>query len=135
MGCLVMLSLGMVADACDVQGMTQCNTDYSSSARATGTQVCDAVSTLATCMNSKGEGCDSAALAQFNSMVSNAKAPLCTATGTCANHTLCTGGLGSSVVLAHDGLHVSWCHAVSRSMYFCVCSFGLCVQNLKLACS
>merc|ERR1712151_902508 len=74
-----------------------CNTEYLTAAPgATGTQVCDAVSTLATCMNSKSAGCPSAAMAQFNTMVSNAKDPLCTATGTCANHTLCTGADSTS---------------------------------------
>merc|ERR1712019_208775 len=91
--CLVVFSFARVADACDAQGMSQCNTEYLTAAPgATGTQVCDAVSTLATCMNSKSAGCPSAAMAQFNDMVSTAKDPLCTATGTCANHTLCTGG-------------------------------------------
>jgi len=90
--CLLMLWLGRVADACDTQGMTQCQTDYFAAVPgATGTQVCDAVGTLASCMNSKGSGCPSAALAQFNTVVDQAKAPLCTATGTCSNHTLCTG--------------------------------------------
>merc|ERR1712146_454468 len=82
----------MGGDACDTQGLTQCQTDYFAAAPgATGTQVCDAVGTLASCMNSKGAGCPSAALAQFNTVVDQAKAPLCTATGTCSNTTLCTG--------------------------------------------
>merc|ERR1712087_247429 len=98
---LVAFTLFFFGDACDAQGMSQCNTDYLKAAPgATGTQVCDAVSNLATCMNSKGAGCPSAALAPFNTVVSNVKDPLCAATGTCANHTLCTGtssaGSGSS---------------------------------------
>jgi len=87
-------------DACDTQGMQQCNSNYLTAVPGTsGAQVCDAVDTLVTCVNSKGAGCPSAAMAQFNTMVNAVKDPVCAQTGTCANHTLCTrtGSTGSSV--------------------------------------
>merc|ERR1712118_587338 len=94
----VAFSLLFLGDACDAQGMAQCNTEYLSSVPgATGNQACDVVNNLVTCINSKGAGCNAAALGQFNTMVSTAKDPLCTATGACANHTLCSSaGSGSS---------------------------------------
>merc|ERR1712151_44874 len=98
---LVAFSVFFHGSACDTQGMSQCNTEYLTAAPgATGTQVCDAVSTLATCMNSRSADCPSAAMAQFNTMVSTAKDPLCTATGTCGNHTLCTGAGSTSFAWA-----------------------------------
>merc|ERR1712084_55588 len=104
-------------DACDSQGMTKCNTDYLTAAPgSTGTQVCDAVSTLATCMNSKSAGCPSEAMAQFNTMVSSAKDPLCKATGTCANHTLCTGADSTS----SDSTSFAWAAPVSLLTMACV---------------
>merc|ERR1712113_150808 len=76
---------------------------------ATGTQVCDAVSTLATCMNSKSAGCSSAAMAQFNTMVSSVKDPFCEATGRCANHTLCkSGSLENSSSNSARSFSMSW---------------------------
>merc|ERR1712151_1385836 len=125
---LVAFSVFFHGNACDTQGMSQCNTEYLTYRRRTGTrhafyrqratgiQVCDVVSTLASCMNSKSVGCPSAAMAQFNTMVSNAKDPLCTATGTCANHTLCTGADSTS----SDSTSFAWAAPVSLLTMACV---------------
>jgi len=113
---LLVFCFTLIVDACDVQGLQQCNSDYLAAAPGiTGAQVCDAVDTLVTCTNSKGAGCPSAAMVPFNMAVNNAKDPLCVTAGTCANHTLCTGtgNTGSSVssfaLTAHASIITAAC--------------------------
>merc|ERR1712151_846822 len=92
--CCAIFSLVFV-DACDVSGLQQCQSDYVTAAPgASGTQACERISTMRTCFNTKGVGCEAAALTQFNMMVDNAKKPMCEADGTCVNHTLCTSADG-----------------------------------------
>merc|ERR1712187_996893 len=94
MVCCAIFSLVFV-DACDVSGLQQCQSDYVTAAPgASGTQACERISTMRTCFNTKGVGCDAAALTQFNMMVDNAKKPMCEADGKCVNHTLCTSAEG-----------------------------------------
>jgi len=90
--CLGLFLLPLIGSACDAAGMQKCNADYLKAVpKASGSEKCDVINSLVTCMNSKGAGCPSAALAQFNSMVDSAKAPVCVSAGKCANHTLCNG--------------------------------------------
>jgi len=84
MVCCAIFSLVFV-DACDVSGLQQCQSDYVTAAPDTsGTLACERLSTMRTCFNTKGAGCDVAALAQFNMMVDNAKKPMCEADGAAA---------------------------------------------------
>merc|ERR1711879_1053812 len=93
--CCAIFTLVFVGDACDVSGLQQCQGDYVTAApRASGTRTCEVISTMRTCFNTKGAGCEAAALAQFNTMVDNAKKPMCEADGACVNHTLCTSAEG-----------------------------------------
>merc|ERR1712048_1283280 len=84
-----------VVDACDSSGLQQCQNDYVAAVPgASGSQTCEVINTMRSCFNTKGAGCEVAALAQFNTMVDNAKKPTCEADGACVNHTLCTGAEG-----------------------------------------
>jgi len=90
---VIFLALFEQSSACDAAGMQTCNTDYIKAVpTATGSETCDVINSLVTCMNTKGAGCPAAALAQFNSMVDSAKQPVCASSGKCANHTLCSTG-------------------------------------------
>lgn len=122
--CFLVLAMACGGDACDAQGMQQCNTAYIAAVPgASGTQVCDVVNTLVTCMNSKGAGCPSAAMAQFNTMTDAAKNPVCSAGGSCANHTLCTGG-GSQAVSASSARSSSMSWFLIALVVFCFSLIG-----------
>merc|ERR1719213_316027 len=90
--CLVFLALVQPATSCDAAGMNTCNTNYISGvSSASGSEACEHIDTMISCMNTACTGCDDSVKQQFNAIVNPIQSgSSCQAGGACANSTICT---------------------------------------------
>ena len=105
--CMWLFTMMTAGNACDTGGMTTClstMTTGMSAGREDPSSSCDVVNTFMTCISSACAGCDTSAVASFETSANAQVANLCTGdAAVCPDHAVCTaritcggGGVSSS---------------------------------------